>query len=159
MTLIPVDLEDDDVVFVGKKNRNFIVRKLFNHMPAGSFKIVCDGWKGEIIITLEHSIQYLEIGTSWKQIKRMLGREGLDPKTWECSICCEKPENRVTSTCDECLNTMCMKCFILHFEKNWGTIQCPWCRHITCQDEFTDEELAHACFSLREEHGIKHPDY
>ena len=119
MSLIPVDL-DDDVVFVGKKNRNFICHKLFDHLPAGSFKIVCDGWQGEIIITLETSIQYLEIGTTWKQMKRMLARAGLDPKTWECSICCEKAENRVTSICDVCLNTMCMKCFIIHFEKNWG---------------------------------------
>ena len=158
MRLIPVDL-DDEVVFIGTSNRNFICHKTFNHMPAGSFKIVCDGLQWELIITMEHTIQYLEIGTTWKQMKRMLGKEELDPATWECPICYEKPENRKTSTCDVCLNTLCMQCFIIGFEKKWGTIQCPWCRHITCNDEFTDEELAFACYTLREEHGIKHPAY
>ena len=158
MSLKSVDV-DDDVVFVGKSNRNFFCHKLFNHLPAGSFKIVCDGWHGEIIITYGPAIEHLMIGTSWKQMKRMLGKEALDPKEWECPICCEKPENRVTSTCDECLNSMCMKCFIVKFEKSWGTISCPWCRHITCENEYTDEELAYACYIMRKENGIRHPDF
>ena len=158
MSLKSVDV-DDDVVFAGKSNRNFFCHKLFKHLPAGSFKIVCIGEHEDIVITLKTSIEYLMPGTSWKQMKRMLGKEACDPKTWECPICCELPENMATSICDQCLNMLCMKCFIVAFEKSWGTIQCPWCRHITCSDEFSDEHLALACYTMREDSGLKHPDF
>ncbi len=156
MSLNSVDL-DDDVVFAGKSNRNFFCHKLYKHLPAGSFNIVCDGKQGEIVIRYRTGIEYLTVGTSWKHLKRMLGKEALDPKEWECPICCEKPENQVTSTCDECLNTVCMKCFILSFETTGGTIQCPWCRHILCKDKYTERELAFACYTMRKENGITHP--
>ena len=158
MTLIPVDV-DDNVVFVGKKNRNFICHKVFNHMPAGSFKIVCEGWDGELIITLKNSVQFLEIGTTWKQMKRLLGNDNNDPLTYECPICCEKPDPMVLSTCDKCMNELCMKCFILAFEKTRGTVQCPWCRDITTDEKLSDEDLAFACWKMREDHRVKSPDF
>ena len=158
MTLIPVDFKDDDVVFAGKKNRNFLVRKLWNHMPGGSVEIVGLEKDGGIIITCNHNyVMALEIGETWKQMKRLLHREGKDRSTWECPICCERPECSTLSTCGKCLNDMCMECFILGFEKAGGVIQCPWCRDLVNGQQLSIDHLAFACVKLRKEHGIKHP--
>ncbi len=155
MTLIPVDV-DDDVVYVDS-NRNFICRKVYGYLPAGGFKIRGVGADGEIAMTLKNTIVFLEIGTTWKEIKRMLDNDDKDPATWECPICCEIPERKVLSTCGTCNNELCMKCFILGFEKTRGTIQCPWCRELTTDKKLSDVDLAFICWQMRETHRIPHP--
>ncbi len=108
MSLAPVDLVDDEVVFSGF-NRDFIIRKVFGHLPAGSFNIICVGGDGEVVTHLlnQKAMVFLEIWETWKQMKRLLG-SAKDLATWESPICCERPEPLVLSTCDNCLNDMCM---------------------------------------------------
>jgi hypothetical protein len=160
-TIIPemnsttVDL-DDDVVY-SASTRNFILRKMFVHMPRGSFKILIRDESKAVAIELAASrtMIFLEEGETWKQIKRLLAKEHGDPNTWECPVCFQNPTPCVLSTCDICLNSTCMKCFIEMFESSCGKINCPFCRDNIGADDLTPEHCAYIARRMREDHCIK----
>jgi hypothetical protein len=116
------EIDDDDVVYT-TENRNFIVQKVCNFLPTGTYKLV--GLKGGIYIHLFASkvVIPLDLGDNWKKIKKWITKER--PLIWDCPICFCPPVNGEVSSCDNCMTDMCMDCFLNIFEKNFGVVSCP----------------------------------
>ncbi len=147
---------DDNVILSGS-NRNFILRKVFDHLPRGSFKLIKANDTVAIELTATRSMIFLQVGETWKQIKRLLAKEHGDPNTWECPVCLLNPTPCVLSTCDICLNSTCMKCVIEMFEKSCGKIHCPFCRENIGTDDLTPKQCFHIARKMRKDHCIPHP--
>ncbi len=157
MSLTNVDL-DDDVIY-NVSNRNFILRKLFDRMPRVFFffKIIHVAADNSEAIELheKRTMIFVELGETWKQMKRLLAKEHGDPNTWECPVCFQNPTPAVLSTCDICMNSTCMKCFIVMFESSCGNINCPFCRDDIGAEDLTPEQCAYIARRMREDHCIK----
>ncbi len=144
---------DDDVIY-SLSTRNFFLRKLFDHLPYGSFKIIKADDDVCIEVASTRCMIFLQVGETWAQIKRLLAKEHGDPNTWECPVCFLNPSPAVLSTCDICLNSTCMKCFIEMFQQSRGQINCPFCRDDIGCGELTDQQLAKVVKRLRSDHGV-----
>jgi hypothetical protein len=155
MSLTNEDL-DDDVVYTGL-NRNFFLRKLYDHLPKGSFKLVCKDDNVAIELSTTRTMIFMERGETWKQMKRLLAKEHGDPTTWTCPVCFLIPCPAVLSTCDICLNSTCMKCFIEMFQSSCGKINCPFCRDDIGMEDLSPEDVTRIVKRLRADYCIPHP--
>mgnify|MGYP000243775507 CR=1 FL=1 len=149
------DTEDDEFVYT-VASRNQFMRKIFDFLPKGSFKLVYHQADNGVYIELleSKSIIVLELNLTWIQIKKLLTKHRGKPEDWECPICCLKPFPAVLSTCDICSGDMCMKCFVEMFEKSCGKILCPFCRDDIGAHDLSRLDVTRIAARLRADYGL-----
>ena len=104
-----------------------IIRLVNRYIPQEKidFTKLSDGSLEINLINRKRAMFRIRKNSEWNYVKKFIDKIMNLPN--ECQICYNEYENR--HTCLECLNSMCIVCFLNIIRQNDGVTVCPYCSH------------------------------